>query len=503
MSKQRYIGGLLGADPTRAGSFTDPGPVSRTTANVGILPLDEAAIETLNSTVGGWSGSVTDTRLVGSDTSNSDDFGHGVAISGDGSTVVVGADNANKAYVFVNGVEVAILTGSDVASDGFGGAVAISPDGSTIAVAAPLWDSSQSNSGAIYIYEKPGGGWANATEDAILNHTDGLNSNDYLGRNMAFSEDGSVIVAAELHKSSTGVTRGAVQLYERPGAFGTWVSSTTFARLTASDLQSSDNFGSGVTISNDGNTVAVGAYQEDTGGGNSGKVYVFEKPGGGWITATEDHIIQGSNPHAGRYFGISCALNTDGTLLAVGAHGEIFDGGTAEGAVHVLSFNGTSWSEDAVLRGPDVSSGDNVGLSMDVTADGNFIVASAHTYDDTYSNRGCLYVWEKPTNGWANSSSPVRLIDSNVYEASDQLGNSNTYNSVVYISDNGSKIIAGSKFAGTGGHAVLFEDTSTSPEKDLPMLLWGGIRGRDVITASSSLEATGILSLNEKLQSSY
>ena len=39
--------------------------------------------------------------------------------------------------------------------------------------------------------------------------------------------------------------------------------------------------------------------------------------------------------------------------------------------------------------------------------------------------------------------------------------------------------------------------------RDLTQLNWGGIRGRDAVTAGSSLEATGILSLNEKLQSSY
>ena len=487
--------------------YQDPGSVDRSTPNVGMLSLGEATIESSPYVIlGDWGSSPTDTRLVGSDTTSGDDFGHGVAISGDGSTVVVGADNANKAYVFVDGVEVAVLTGSDSPSgDAFGNAVAISPDGSTIAVAAILWDSSVNNSGAVYIYEKPESGWATATEDARLNHTDSLYINTYLGGNMAFSGDGSVLIASERFSSSTGAVRGAVQIYERPGAFGTWANSTTFARLTSSDLQTSDNFGSGVAISNDGNTIAIGAYQEDTGGGNSGKVYVFEKPGGGWATGTEDHIIQGSNQHAGRFFGISCALNTDGTLLAVGAHGELFDGGTAEGAVHVLSFNGTSWSEDAVLRGLDVSSGDFVGQSMDMTPDGKFIVASAHLYDDAFSNQGCLYVWEKPSSGWANSSSPTRLLDSNVYEAADQLGNSNTTNSVVYISDDGGKIIAGSKFAGTGGHAVLFDNGGTSTPRDLPILLWGGVRGRDSFdlgyTAgaklAAKLEGTGILGLAE------
>lgn len=487
MSKRNYLGGLLGAQTSRQGSFTDPGAVDRYVPNVGMLSLGEAAVEAVDRVIpGDWGSSYTDTGLVGSDTVSGDDFGHGVAISGDGSTVVVGADSANKAYVFVDGVEEAILTPSTGTTGAFGHTAAISHDGSTIIIGVTGADISGGvlNSGAMYVYEKPSGGWVDATEDAILGHDDAQNNNDFLGLNTSVSDDGSVIAGYVNDKNASGFQDGAVLVYVRPGAAGTWASTNSYtAKLTASNAGSGDKFGEGLSVSGDGNTIACGAYAEDTGGSNAGTVYIYEKPGGGWATtAAEDHSIQGSNIHANRYFGRSCALNTDGTLLAVGASGELFDGGSAEGAVHVFSFNGTSWSEDAVLRGLDVDGGDSVAAGMDMTRDGKFIVATAHAWDNVYSNEGCLYVWERPSGGWVDSSSPDRLTNNTSPADNDFLGQSSTNVYQLGVSDNGGKIIAGSPQKGTTGNAILFDDGTVSASTDLPMLPWGGIKGRDVFS---------------------
>lgn len=516
MSKRNYLGGLLGAQTSRQGSFTDPGDVTRYVPNVGMLSLGEAAVESLTFIeFGDWGSSYTDTPLIGSDTVAGDNFGGGAAISGDGSTVVVGAgqNDTKKAYVFVDGVEVAILTPSTVdPNHGFGQGAAISSDGSTIIIGdlAAEITSGVNNSGAVYVYEKPSGGWVDATEDAILGHTDAENNNDFLGQVLSISDDGSVIAGYVNDKNSAGYQDGAVLVYVRPGAAGTWASTNSYtAKLTASNAGSGDKFGEGLSVSGDGNTIACGAYAEDTGGSNAGTVYIYEKPGGGWATtSTEDHFIQGSNIHGSRFFGRSCSLNTDGTLLAVGASGELFDGGSAEGAVHVFSFNGTSWSEDAVLRGLDANGGDSVAAGMAMTRDGATIVATAFGWDDVANNVGCLYVWERPSSGWVDSSSPDRLTDTNSPAAGDNLGFSSSVIHPIGIANDGRKIIAGAPQKGTAGNAILFDDGTTSASKDLPMLPWGGITGRDVFSLVSAdvdgsptdiadMTTTGILGLSD------
>ena len=511
---RNYLGGLLGAQTSRIGPFTDPGAVTRYVPNVGMLSLGEAAVEAVDRVIpGDWGASPTQSRLTYTNPLAGDNFGVSTAISGDGSTYVVGASGAGKqiAYVFVDGTQVAELTASDNATtDSFGDSVAISNDGSTIAVGATTWDGSLTNSGAIYIYEKPAGGWVDATEDTRCNPTDAAYTNNYFGEGVTLSSDGSLVLASEQYKNAVGTGFGAVQLYERPGAFGTWSNTsfiTTFVRFTASDAQAADQFGDGFGISGDGNTIAIGAWGEDTGGGNSGKVYVFEKPTGGWATATEDHVISGSNPAAGRQFGSDCALNEDGTLLAIGSKLEIFDS-TAEGGVHVYSFNGTSWTLEATLRGPDANAGDAVGGHVAMTPDGKYIAASARLYDDVRSNQGCIYVWEKPSGGWVNSSSPYRLTDANVSADNRTLGYSSTATRVLGISNLGHKILTGTKLEDTGGMALVFDNGTVTSTKDLPMLPWGGITGRDVFslvsadvdgspTDTADMTTTGILGLSD------
>ena len=485
MSKRNYLGGLLGAQTSRQGSFTDPGDVTRYVPNVGMLSLGEAAVEGLSTPANvAWS-NASDSRLVGSNIGSGDQFGASCAISGDGSTLVISDYNGQEAYVYVDGVETAILTGSDTQSgDRFGISVAISGDGSTIIVGADGWfHPSYSYSVAIYVYEKPGGGWANATEDAILNHTDMTVNGDSLGQTLAISDDGSIIAAGEMFKNSTTINKGAIQVYTRPGAFGTWVSSNTFARLTASDASVSDLLSVGLAISGDGTVIAAGApYQDDTLS-SAGKMYVFEKPGGGWATATEDHSFQYTNVVQSGTFGMSCALNTTGDLLAVGIPSDNLGSGS-EGSVRVFSYSTSTWTEIATLRGLDAGSGDQVGNRVNMTRDGQYIVAVAATYDGDYDNQGAIYVWEKTGGGWANSSSPTRLTDSNVSETSDLLGATTAFGHTIGISNDGVKIIAGARNADVGGVAVLFDRASTTT-KDLPMLPWGGITGRDVFSLVS------------------
>src|SRR5258708_4591733 len=123
-----------------------------------------------------------------------------IAITEDGSTLVAGAAFATisgnlqqgAAFVFVRpatGWATATQTAKLLASDGaasanFGWSVAISSDGSAIVVAAFF-------SGA-YVFARPRVGWANATERAKLT---GPNPFDSFGPSLAASGDGSTVVA--------------------------------------------------------------------------------------------------------------------------------------------------------------------------------------------------------------------------------------------------------------------------------------------------------------------
>jgi hypothetical protein len=72
----------------------------------------------------------------------------------------------------------------------------------------------------------------------------------------------TVVVAAWMDDVGDNEWQGSAYVFVRPAAG--WTDMTPVAKLTASDGQDGDGFGSSVAIS--GNTVVVGAYDHDWGG---------------------------------------------------------------------------------------------------------------------------------------------------------------------------------------------------------------------------------------------
>ncbi len=193
--------------------------------------------------VGGWASVTQTAKLTASDGATFDELGDAVAIAGN--TIVAGAPfatvNGNgsqgAAYVFVqpaagwaSGTQTAKLTASNGGvSDQLGSSVAIS--GNTIVAGA---DSATVNSnslqGAVYVFDEPAGGWADATQTAKLTASNGAAGNS-LGTSVA--NMGNTLVA------------GA------PGADGGTGAVYVFGSVAATALSSSLSGGgqSGPTIS--------------------------------------------------------------------------------------------------------------------------------------------------------------------------------------------------------------------------------------------------------------
>ena len=128
-----------------------------------------------------------------------------------------------------------------------------------------------------------------------------------------------------------------------------------------------DRFGESVSISDDGNVVAIGAPFHD---GDRGHVRVYSFNGTSWEQLGED--IDGQL--AGDQSGYAVSLSSDGNILAVGAPSRNSD--TAPGHVRVYSFNGTSWEQ----QGNDINGeglGDESGYAVSLSSDGNRIAIGA------------------------------------------------------------------------------------------------------------------------------
>jgi hypothetical protein len=298
----------------------DTAVVSARTEDTGGLDAGAAYIFTRSGTT--WT---QQAKIIASDAQAGDTFGHSVGISGD--TVVVGAQgedtggsNAGAAYIFTRSgttwTQQQKIQASDLqASDNFGYSVAISGD--TAVVGAAYEDTGAADAGAAYIFTRSGTTW---TQQQKIQASD-PEANDRFG--FAVSIDGDTVVVGANLEDTGGSNAGAAYVFTRSGT--TW---TQQQKIQASDIQAGDLFGASVSIS--GDTVVVGATGEDTGAADAGAAYIFTRSGTTW---TQQQKIQASDPEANDQFGISVSISGD--TVVVGAHQED-TGGADAGAAYIF-----------------------------------------------------------------------------------------------------------------------------------------------------------------------
>jgi hypothetical protein len=291
-----------------------------------------------------------------------DAFGAAVALSADGSRVIIGSRSnagtaamAGHARVFERQGTEWVQLGADLdgeaADDRFGGDVAISDDGNRIAVGSYANDGGGNGSGHVRVFDYAGGSWTQVGADL-----DGAGASYGHGWALALSATGHrLVVGAPTHSDSTG----RAFVYELVG--------DTWTQLGAT-LSDDHEFGHAVDISGDGNRIAVSQPNQNQSDGWPGQVQVFDWDGTAWVAAGAP--VEGHEPAATA--GQSIALSDDGTTLVIG---ESTAGTPNAGAVIVVRYDAgtTTWNpigDPLVL--PD---GGRYGTSVAISADGTRILA--------------------------------------------------------------------------------------------------------------------------------
>jgi hypothetical protein len=382
-----------------------------------------------------------------SNTAANDEFGTSVALSGDGNTLAVGApgedgsaSNSGAVYVFTRSGGSWSQQGSPIkatspaANDRFGSAVALSNDGNTLAVGAP---GRNADAGSAYVFVRSGISWTEEDNRTASN----AGAGDQFGTSVALSNDGNTLaVGAPFENSSvTGINQPSDELADDSGAAYVFVRSVATwsqeAFVKASNTDEQDNFGRAVVLSNDGNTLAVGAPGEDSADSanqndetalSSGAAYVYFRSGTAW-DLTPPAYIKASNPDAQDAFGHSLALSGDGSTLAVGAYREASNatviGGDQSnnsapdsGAVYVFLRSGTTWNQQAYVKASNTQADDQFGWALALSSDGNTLVVGARYEDsnatgvggdqtnNTPTNSGAAYAFVRSGGTWAQRS---------------------------------------------------------------------------------------------------
>ena len=304
-----------------------------------------------------------------------DQSGYSVAMSADGNRIAIGAryndgsgNNAGhvRVYTLANGTWT--QSGSDIngeaAGDNSGWSVAMSADGNRIAIGAPYNDGSAADSGHVRVYSWNGTAWTQTGAD--INGEAGI---DWSGSSVAMSTDGNRIAIGASMNDSSGGDAGHVRVYSWNGT--TWTQ-------TGSDIDgeaASDNSGSSVAMSADGNRIAIGAQRNDGSGNMAGHVRVYSWNGTAWTQTGSDIDGEAAEDQSG----YSVAMSADGTRIAIGA---ILNDGNGITAGHVRIYtlaNGTWTPTGSDIDGQDA--GDYSGYSLDMSADGNHIVIGAISAD--------------------------------------------------------------------------------------------------------------------------
>jgi hypothetical protein len=296
--------------------------------------------------------------------------GSGISISGDGTTVAIGAPtndgngtDSGNIRVFKNINDVWTKIGSTIfgeaAGDEAGRVVRLNNDGTVMAVGAAYNDGNGANAGHVRVYKNTNNVWSQIGSD--INGNAGGNQ---FGYSVALNSSGTIL-ATSAYSNSTGgpgTNSGYVKIYQNNNNVWTQIGSTIFGEAVG------DNSGGSIDLSSDGTIVAIGA-EKNGGNGKTwcGHVRVYKNINNVWTQIGSDIDGEAASDGSGR----PVKLSGDGTIVAIGAPGN--DGnGNLSGHVRVFKYNGTSWNQ----LGSDIdgeASFNYFGKSVSISSDGSIV----------------------------------------------------------------------------------------------------------------------------------
>ncbi|MET0120248.1 MAG: hypothetical protein ABW124_04315 [Candidatus Thiodiazotropha sp. 6PLUC9] len=275
---------------------------------------------------------------------------------------------------------------------------------------------------------------------------------DYFGTSVAVSGDGLTLAVGAPGDISpaTGIdgewsftpdykmSAGAVYLFARID--GGWQRQ---AYIKASNTDRDDDFGRAVSLSYDGNTLAVGAPgessaatgvdgdQQDNSAQSAGAVYLFTRNADIWGQLA---YLKASDSSASEVFGQALSLSTSGNRLSVGAAEKVY---VFEGGEDV-------WQQRAILESSNGEEGDYFGSAVQLSGDGVTLAVGAHyeasssmgvdgESDNSAAQSGAVYLFVLDGESWTQQA----YIKSSNSEAGDRFGHS------LSISDDGNLMVVG------------------------------------------------------------
>jgi hypothetical protein len=432
------------------------------------------------------------THIKASNPNTLDYFGTRLELSADGNTLAVASlteksnakgingdqqdnsiRNAGAVYIFSRSgtswqQEAYIKASNTDQWDVFGSSIALSADGSILAVGAPEEDSrstqingdQEDNSwpeiGAAYVFKRTNKTW---TQQAYLKASQ-LPSEPRrimnFGTSIAMNSDGNQIAVGSKWGQTNSVPGGIVHIFEYKN--DAWIEKHA---LSASNVESSDQFGKYIEMSADGNTIAIGAPDEDSANNDqsdnskwsAGATYIYKKSNNVW---SQTAYLKASTPTEESYFGSNISLSGNGMTLAVGVQSESSTGENNQnssslsrsGAVYIFKLINEDWKQVQLIKTENKEQSDIFGMSVSLNHNGKILAVGAPGEDggdsgfngDQSSNEvdsaGAAYIFISESNNFSQKT----YIKSKKAIPSTGLGSS------ISISADGNSLAVGAPF---------------------------------------------------------
>lgn len=333
--------------------------------------------------------------------------GYSVSLSSNGNIVAIGApqndDNGNnsghvRVYEDVSGTWIQV--GQDIngeAADDFSGwSVSLSSDGSIIAIGAVYSDGDSGNTNAFFGHVRV---YENVSGvwTQIGQDIDGETSDDRSGHSVSLSCDGNIVAIGAPGNGSFQNRPGNVRVYENMSGVWTQVGQDIDGEADG------DNFGHSLSLSCDGSIVAISGPRNDDNGNRSGHVRVYENVSGVWTQLGQD--IDGEGAEDG-FAGYSVSLSSNGSIVAIGApHND----GNGSDYGHVRIFQNVSGVWTQIGQDIDSVTGYSFGWSVSLSSDGS-IVAIGEIYYSNLSGGGTpgkVNIYKNVSGVWTQIGSGI------------------------------------------------------------------------------------------------
>ncbi len=309
----------------------------------------------------------------------------------------------------------AVYTGQSNPGELFGMCCAISGNLSKHAVGWPLNTTGGYafyNHGSARLYNFNGSAMSvpsGAAGGSFLVMSD-MKGYQYYANDIKMSADGLTVAVACYRLDSGGDNTGGVFIYTFNSATGLYEQQAVLKPTTVD----SDEFGNAIDLSDDGNTLVVGSAMADTATGyDGGCAYVFRRSGTTW---TQRAKIIPSEAVNSSYFGVSVAVSGDGSTVAIGSP-RLDNAQSDSGAVHIFvtSDSGVTWTQQARLAAPDDQAAALFGMAVALSTTGNKLLTGAPGVTvSSLANAGRAYAHIRSGTTWTlkGSLSPTTPLAS-------------------------------------------------------------------------------------------